>query len=160
MRADDDFVAIFLETKQVAQHRRAAGTSGKDIKHPSHEQGLLEQKPAGRQRTRCPRPSSRLGETGDTPTSRSSPPMAPVRSSKETIRLTFLVELFGAGATASAIEEVMQTGHVGAEYVEYVCATSAGSSRSPPPFAWATRSSMPSPCPSPTSPSTTGSRRP
>ena len=31
-----------------------------------------------------------------------------------------LVELFGAAATESAIAEVMQTGHVGAEYVEYV----------------------------------------
>ena len=39
---------------------------------------------------------------------------------REIVRLTFLVELFGAAATASAIAEVMQTGHVGAEYVEYV----------------------------------------
>ena len=31
-----------------------------------------------------------------------------------------LTELFGANATASAIEEVMTTGHVGAEYVENV----------------------------------------
>ncbi len=34
--------------------------------------------------------------------------------------LTLFVELFGAAASASAIAEVMQTGHVGAEYVEYV----------------------------------------
>ncbi len=39
---------------------------------------------------------------------------------RETLRLVLLVELFGAGVTASAIDEVMQTGHVGAEYVEYV----------------------------------------
>jgi hypothetical protein len=32
----------------------------------------------------------------------------------------FLVELFGATATRDAIAEVMATGHVGAEYVEYV----------------------------------------
>ena len=38
----------------------------------------------------------------------------------EQVRLVFLCELFGASATASAIEEVMRTGHVGAEYVEYV----------------------------------------
>ncbi len=35
-------------------------------------------------------------------------------------RLTFLSELFGEKATASAMAEVMRTGHVGAEYVEYV----------------------------------------
>ena len=39
---------------------------------------------------------------------------------RETLRLVLLVELFGAGVTASAIDEVMQAGHVGAEYVEYV----------------------------------------
>ena len=36
------------------------------------------------------------------------------------VRIVFLVELFGASATKSAIDEVMKTGHVGAEYVEYV----------------------------------------
>ena len=39
---------------------------------------------------------------------------------KETLRLTFLSELFGERNTASAMQEVMETGHVGAEYVEYV----------------------------------------
>ncbi len=39
---------------------------------------------------------------------------------QETVRLALLVELFGPAATASAMAEVMQTGHVGAEYVEYV----------------------------------------
>ena len=39
---------------------------------------------------------------------------------RETVRLTLLVELFGSAATASAMQEVMATGHVGAEYVEYV----------------------------------------
>jgi hypothetical protein len=36
------------------------------------------------------------------------------------LRLTLLAELFGDGATAQAIADVMATGHVGAEYVEYV----------------------------------------
>lgn len=31
-----------------------------------------------------------------------------------------LAELFSASSTASAIDEVMRTGHVGAEYVEHV----------------------------------------
>ncbi|MGH7434673.1 MAG: hypothetical protein ACRENE_03285, partial [Polyangiaceae bacterium] len=39
---------------------------------------------------------------------------------REIVRLTLLVELFGSTATESAIAEVMRTGHVGAEYVEYV----------------------------------------
>jgi hypothetical protein len=39
---------------------------------------------------------------------------------REMVRLTFLVELFGESATASAVGEVMKTGHLGAEYVEYV----------------------------------------
>ncbi len=34
--------------------------------------------------------------------------------------MVLLSELFGAAATASAIDEVMRTGHVGAEFVEYV----------------------------------------
>jgi hypothetical protein len=36
------------------------------------------------------------------------------------VRLVFLVELFGEQATREAMAEVMTTGHVGAEYVEYV----------------------------------------
>jgi hypothetical protein len=39
---------------------------------------------------------------------------------RETTRLVLLVELFGAAAAEGAVAEVMQTGHVGAEYVEYV----------------------------------------
>jgi hypothetical protein len=39
---------------------------------------------------------------------------------REVIRLTLLCELFGYAETTSAIAEVMSTGHVGADYVEYV----------------------------------------
>jgi len=39
---------------------------------------------------------------------------------RESLRLVWLVELFGLSATRSAIDEVMITSHVGAEYVEYV----------------------------------------
>jgi hypothetical protein len=39
---------------------------------------------------------------------------------RETVRLVFLIELFGEQATRDAMAEVMTTGHVGAEYVEYV----------------------------------------
>jgi len=39
---------------------------------------------------------------------------------KEIQRLTLLVELFSESAVRTAVEEVMGTGHVGSEYVEYV----------------------------------------
>ena len=48
------------------------------------------------------------------------------------MRLTLLVELFGGAATQSAVAEVMQTGHVGAEYVEYVLRHKRGLAPQPP----------------------------
>ena len=39
---------------------------------------------------------------------------------RETVQLAMLVELFGGEATRSAIAEVLATGHVGCDYVEYV----------------------------------------
>jgi hypothetical protein len=39
---------------------------------------------------------------------------------RESERLVFLVELFGETATREAMAQVMATGHVGAEYIEYV----------------------------------------
>lgn len=44
-----------------------------------------------------------------------SPPGAGLR--RELTRIVFLVEVFGNDHTRSAIEEVMRSGHVGAEYV-------------------------------------------
>ncbi len=44
VRADDDTVAIFLGRKQVAVHPRS-WKAGEDIEHPSHREGLLQQKP-------------------------------------------------------------------------------------------------------------------
>lgn len=44
VRANDTTVSVFLGTKQVAFHARSWGV-GEDIEHPSHTQGLLEQKP-------------------------------------------------------------------------------------------------------------------
>jgi hypothetical protein len=43
-----------------------------------------------------------------------------------------LVELFGESTTASAVDEVMRTGHVGAEYVEYVLRHKRGLVPHPP----------------------------
>ena len=36
---------------------------------------------------------------------------------RESVRLTFLVEMFGDSATTSAVDKVMRTGHNGSEYV-------------------------------------------
>ena len=50
------------------------------------------------------------------------------------LRIVFLVELFGVSATRSAIDEVMKTGHVGAEYVEYILRHKRGLVPAPPPL--------------------------
>jgi hypothetical protein len=47
---------------------------------------------------------------------------------------SLLVELFGESATSTAIDEVMQTGHVGAEYVEYALRHKRGLAPQAPPL--------------------------
>jgi transposase len=116
VRATDDVVGVFLGRKQVAAHRRSWGV-GQDIEHPSHKAGLLEKKPRAAAGA-LPPGLSGLGQTG---TEYFKIFAAGGRSvARETVRLSFLVELFGEHATCAAIAEVMATGHVGAEYVEYV----------------------------------------
>ncbi len=116
VRADDDAVAIFLGEKQVAVHRRSWGV-GEDIEHPSHREGLLQMKPRAAAGA-LPPGLVGLDETG---TEYFKIFAAGGRSvQRETVRLIFLVELFGEQATRAAIADVMATGHVGAEYVEYV----------------------------------------
>jgi transposase len=115
VRADDDFVTVCLETKAVAQHRRSWDI-GQDIEHPSHKKRLLEERP--RAAGVLPPALLALEETGRDYFKLLAAGSRSIH--RETLRLTFLVELFGAAATASAMREVMHTGHVGAEYVEYV----------------------------------------
>jgi len=116
VRADDDTVAVFLGTKQVAAHRRS-WHAGEDIEHPSHREGLLQMKPRAAAGA-LPPGLVGLDETG---TAYFKIFAAGGRSvQRETVRLTWLVELFGEQATRAAITDVMATGHVGAEYVEYV----------------------------------------
>jgi len=116
LRADDDAVGIFLGKKQVAAHRRS-WSIGEDIEHPSHRQGLLQMKPRAAAGM-LPPGLIGLDETG---TGYFKIFAAGGRSvHRETVRLTFLVELFGEQATRAAITEVMAAGHVGAEYIEYV----------------------------------------
>ena len=116
VRADDDVVAIFLGEKQVAAHRRSWGV-GEDIEHPSHREGLLQRKPRAAAGA-LPPGLVGLDETGTTYFKIFAAGGRSVQ--RETVRLVFLVELFGEQATRAAVAEVMATGHVGAEYVEYV----------------------------------------
>jgi len=130
VRADDDFVSVFLETKQVAQHRRSWDI-GKDIEHPSHKKALLEERPRAAAGA-LPPALVALGEVGRTYFKLLAAGSRSIH--RETLRLIFLVEIFGAVATTSALEEVMRTGHVGAEYVEYVMRHKRGLVPQPPPL--------------------------
>jgi hypothetical protein len=116
MRADDERVAVFLEKKCVALHARSWDV-GQDIRDPAHAQGLLEQKPRARAGA-LPPALAGLAEVGREYFQLLSAGSRSIH--RETVRLTLLVELFGEVAVTSAASEVMRTGHVGAEYVEYV----------------------------------------
>ena len=116
VRANDDAVAVFLGKKQVAAHRRSWKV-GEDIEHPSHREGLLKIKPRAAAGALPPG----LIALDKTAVEYFKIFAAGGRSvQRETVRLVFLVELFGEQATRDAMAEVMATGHVGAEYVEYV----------------------------------------
>jgi len=130
VRANSEAVAIFLGPKQVAAHLRS-WDAGKDIKAAAHEQGLLQLKP-GAAKGKLPPALVNLGVTGERYFTIFA---ANGRSlSKEIVRLTLLCELFGALPTTSAIEEVMRTGHVGAEYVEHVLRHKRGLTPAPAPL--------------------------
>ncbi len=129
VRANDDLVSVFLETKKVAEHRRSWDI-GQDIEDPSHKLGLLEERP--RAAGLLPPPLVALGETGRAYFKLLAAGSRSVH--RETLRLTLLVEIFGALVTASAMREVMQTGHVGAEYVEHVMRHKRGLVPQPPPL--------------------------
>jgi len=116
IRANDNAVAIYLGTKQVALHSRSWGV-GEDIEDPSHRSAAWEMKPRA-EAGALPSQLTGLGKVGVD----YFKVLAAGRRSiqREIVRLTFLCELFGDTATQSAADEVMRTGHVGAEYVEYV----------------------------------------
>jgi transposase len=116
VRANDDSVAVFLGPKRVALHPRSWSV-GEDIEHPSHKKALLDHKPRAAAGA-LPPALAALAETGHTYFKLLAAGSRSIH--QEIVRLTLLVELFGTVAATSAIAEVMQTGHVGAEYVEYV----------------------------------------
>jgi hypothetical protein len=113
VRADDVSVRIYLGPKCVATHARSWSV-GAVTEAGAHRRELLE----SRQRDPSEIAAVRFGKVGKdyletlTATSRSL--------RRESLRLSFLAELFGTAHTQSAMAEVMRTGHVGVEYVEYV----------------------------------------
>lgn len=130
VRANDDIVTVKLATKEVARHRRCWSVR-EDIENKHHEEGMRGER-SGRAAGGLPDALSALGESG---TNYFSTLLASRRSIRtEQVRLVLLCELFGANATASAIDEVMRTGHVGAEYVEYVMRHKRRLVAAPPPL--------------------------
>jgi transposase len=116
VRANDTAVAAFLGTKEIARHARRWGI-GEVAELPEHRRAAAEIKPRTQSHD-LPPALLGLGEIGH----RYFKVFAAGSRSidRECVRLTFLVELFGESAVASALDEVMRTGHVGGEYVEYV----------------------------------------
>jgi hypothetical protein len=130
VRANDDAVAVWLGPKQVAVHRRSWDV-GQDIEDPAHREAALAKKPRAAAGA-LPPALAGLGAVG---VNYFKVLAAGSRSvHREIVRLTFLVELFGETATGSAIDEVMRTGHVGAEYVEYVLRHKRGLTPQPAPL--------------------------
>jgi transposase len=130
VRGTDDTVSIFLGPKQVARHARSWGV-GEDVRHDSHDDGVLAQKPraaAGR----LPPGLDGLGEVGVRYFKVFAAGSRSIQ--REVERLVLLVELFGATATGAAVSEVMATGHVGAEYVEFVMRHKKGLKPAPAPL--------------------------
>jgi transposase len=131
VRADDHAVRIFLSDKLVAEHTRC-WMVGQDIELAAHRQSLLDEKPRALASGSVPPALASLGDTGKSYFKLLAAGSRSIH--RDATRLVFLVELFGASATASAMAEVMQTGHVGAEYVEYVLRHKRGLDPHPPPL--------------------------
>lgn len=116
VRGDDDRVRVILGTKDVATHPRSWSV-GEVVRDPRHEEDMREE----RRRARAGELPDALGGLGESGARYFGLLVASRRSLRlEEQRLVLLAELFGASVTASAIDEVMKTGHVGAEYVEHV----------------------------------------
>lgn len=130
VRGNEQEVSIWLGHKRVAVHNRSWGV-GEKVNDPSHEQGLLEAKPRAAAGTL----PAELQGLGDVAAAYFKILAANGRSlRKEIERLVLLSELWGYPPTREAIAEVMATGHVGAEYVEYVLRHKKGLLRGPAPM--------------------------
>lgn len=130
VRGNEQEVSIWLGHKRVAVHNRCWGV-GEEVKDLSHEQGLLETKP----RAAAGALPAELQSLGSVAAEYFKILAANGRSlRKEIERLVLLSELWGDAPTRDAISEVMATGHVGAEYVEYVLRHTKGLACGPAPL--------------------------
>lgn len=130
VRGNEMEVAVWLGTKRIALHNRCWGV-GQDVSHLSHEDGLLETKP----RAAAGALPAELQQLGGVAAEYFKILAANSRSlRKEIERLVLLSELWGDAPTREAIATVMATGHVGAEYVEYVLRHTKGLSPGPEPL--------------------------
>lgn len=129
IRGNDETVTIWLATKEVARHPRCWSV-GQDIAIPGHDRPWR----ADPQRSAADLPPAleHLGEVGVAYFRLLAASRRSIRA--EQVRLVMLCELFGVASTASAIEEVMGTGHVGADYVEYVMRHKRRLVPAPPPL--------------------------
>jgi len=140
VRGTDHDVSVFLGPKRVASHARCWDTN-KDNELPP-----TASRPGPKASLQARPIAARLVGLGAVGVRYFKILAAGSRSlRRESVRLTFLVELFGDSATTSAVDEVMHTGHVGAEYVEYVLRHKRASLLAPRLCTSATQPSMPSP---------------
>lgn len=122
LRGSDSKLRIFLGPKCIAEHDRCWGIR-QDIELEGHRRQLEESR-----RTKPDQiAGARFGETG----ARYFKFLAASTKSlrREGLRLISLAELFGTPQTQQAMEQVMQSGYVGADYVEHVLRKQA---KSPP----------------------------
>ncbi len=130
VRGNEAEVSIWLGTKRVAVHNRSWGV-GERVNDPSHERGLLETKPRAAAGALPPE----LQDLGEVAAQYFKILAANSRSlRKEIERLVLLSELWGYAPVRAAIAQVMATGHVGAEYVEYVLRQNKSLSPGPEPL--------------------------
>jgi hypothetical protein len=104
VRADDDWVHIWLGTKEVARHQRCWAT-GEDIEAPEHREAALILKPGAR-RGGLPPVLERMGEVA---TQYFKVATAGTKSLyRERVRLVFFAEVFGPTQTADYVEYVLR----------------------------------------------------
>jgi transposase len=130
VRANEDWVRVFLGPRQVAVHPRCWRV-GEDLELPAHREAALKFKP-GAGRDGLP---PVLLKMGDVSARYFKVAAAGTRSLyRETVRLVFFAEVYGVAVTAEAMTEVMASGHVGADYVEYVLRQKKGLVPTAPPL--------------------------
>lgn len=130
VRADDEWVRALLGPKQVARHARCWSV-GEHVRDDAHEHGMRQER-VRRHAGVLPHALEALGDVGMRYFAMLAATRRSIRTEEQ--RLVLMCELFGANATASAIDEVMRTGHVGAEYVEYVMRHKRRLVQLPPPL--------------------------